>query len=569
MASFGKPTYDADRVESELSKRMGQPEIDTNQDEPDPSNGEGRPRFARNSQEAPSSNRPSVQRRQPESETEKQAAPQPSEEKPSPVKKSFRPNGAEAHEGQVARPAAPPRHQNSSPNPGNANRATGNSDARPSRGYIREVQENVTSVISGLPLRLERLIDEVSDYLGYGEKERQDARQKAATNPAAMEERLTKYRQEKILPARRNSAQSLQEAMQKNPGQVVYAQVEPQGTLSFMVLDPESEEGQDNKILHGAIVEMVAATRTPFSNLEEIFPNLGAEPEAVLEVEETALNVPESADTPQSVPPQNMIDEQYGNVDYHEEERVHVSDEDFRSESPTGPTPDRNTVSSDNQGLSYYTENGEMIVYTDGACKNNPGIGGWGAHFEHEGKSVSLYGGNSYTTNNKMELEAIVRSLIQLKEYNCQEPVCIMTDSEYARKGLLEWRKGWEERNWMTRDQKPVKNKEIWQELFKLVDEFNAKMPANQQLNIKWVKGHSNDPGNELADQLANKGTDLARNKKDFAVAFVQVDQELVKEIAPSVFQEAEAAAVVEPKVQQQAPSTQQSPPPSRPRFQR
>lgn len=138
-------------------------------------------------------------------------------------------------------------------------------------------------------------------------------------------------------------------------------------------------------------------------------------------------------------------------------------------------------------------------IYTDGACKGNPGPGGWGAVLEYGEHSKELFGGEMETTNNRMELMAAIEALAVLKE-ECD--IVLTTDSQYVRKGITEWLVGWKRNGWKTSAKKPVKNADLWKQL----DEQNAR----HSIEWKWVKGHSGHPGNELADQLANKGVELA-----------------------------------------------------------
>ena len=136
-----------------------------------------------------------------------------------------------------------------------------------------------------------------------------------------------------------------------------------------------------------------------------------------------------------------------------------------------------------------------VTVYTDGACKGNPGPGGWGAWLSSEGHEKELCGGEKLTTNNRMELSAVIEALASLKR-SCD--VTIHTDSEYVRKGITEWIHGWKQRGWKTADKKPVKNADLWLRLDAL--------RALHEVHWRWVKGHSGDPGNERADALANQG---------------------------------------------------------------
>lgn len=137
----------------------------------------------------------------------------------------------------------------------------------------------------------------------------------------------------------------------------------------------------------------------------------------------------------------------------------------------------------------------EVTIYTDGACKGNPGPGGWGAWLKAGEHEKSMWGGERQTTNNRMELTAVIESLGSLKR-TCT--VHLYTDSEYVRNGITTWIHNWKKRGWRTADNKPVKNAELWQKL----DE----VAARHQVSWHWVKGHAGDPGNERADALANQG---------------------------------------------------------------
>jgi ribonuclease HI len=139
----------------------------------------------------------------------------------------------------------------------------------------------------------------------------------------------------------------------------------------------------------------------------------------------------------------------------------------------------------------------KIVMYTDGACRENPGPGGWGVWLQSGDHERELFGGESPTTNNRMELKAAIRGLEALKN-RCR--VTLITDSQYVRKGITEWITQWKQRGWKTAAKKPVKNEDLWQELDKLVN--------NHDIEWQWVKGHSGDPGNDKADELANRGID-------------------------------------------------------------
>ncbi|CAG1006812.1 Ribonuclease HI [Burkholderiales bacterium] len=137
----------------------------------------------------------------------------------------------------------------------------------------------------------------------------------------------------------------------------------------------------------------------------------------------------------------------------------------------------------------------QVVIYSDGACKGNPGPGGWGAILAFGEIEKELFGGEANTTNNRMELLAVIRALESLK---CQCAVQIYTDSQYVRQGITAWIHNWKKNGWRTTDRKPVKNADLWQELDGLA--------AQHHIEWHWVKGHADNPGNQRADALANRG---------------------------------------------------------------
>ena len=143
----------------------------------------------------------------------------------------------------------------------------------------------------------------------------------------------------------------------------------------------------------------------------------------------------------------------------------------------------------------------QVVIYTDGACKGNPGPGGWGVLLLAGPHRKELFGGEHETTNNRMELTAVIEALRALKR-PCD--VTLYLDSEYVRKGITEWIHGWKAKGWKTAAKQPVKNAELWQVLDHLVS------TSGHRIEWRWVKGHAGDPGNEKADALANQGVEQA-----------------------------------------------------------
>jgi ribonuclease HI len=140
----------------------------------------------------------------------------------------------------------------------------------------------------------------------------------------------------------------------------------------------------------------------------------------------------------------------------------------------------------------------KIVIYTDGACKGNPGPGGWGALLRaSDGVEKELFGGEAQTTNNRMEMMAVIEALSALKR-PCH--VVLHVDSQYVLKGMTEWLQGWKAKGWRTAAKQPVKNVDLWQRLDALVHQ------SDHRIEWQWVKGHAGDPGNERADALANRG---------------------------------------------------------------
>ena len=140
----------------------------------------------------------------------------------------------------------------------------------------------------------------------------------------------------------------------------------------------------------------------------------------------------------------------------------------------------------------------EVEMYTDGACRGNPGPGGWGVLLLAKGREREICGGEPATTNNRMELTAAIRGLEALKR-RCQ--IIVYTDSEYVRRGIDEWLVNWKQRGWKTAAKKPVKNEDLWRQL--------EEVSRRHDIQWRWVRGHVGNPGNERADELANLGLEI------------------------------------------------------------
>ncbi len=134
-------------------------------------------------------------------------------------------------------------------------------------------------------------------------------------------------------------------------------------------------------------------------------------------------------------------------------------------------------------------------IFTDGACSGNPGPGGWGVLIINGGGETELYGGDSATTNNRMEMMAVIEAL---KATDPNTPIRLFTDSQYVKNGINDWISGWKRNGWKTAARKPVKNKDLWTEIDALAE--------GRDIEWRWVKGHAGHPGNERADELARRG---------------------------------------------------------------
>ena len=145
----------------------------------------------------------------------------------------------------------------------------------------------------------------------------------------------------------------------------------------------------------------------------------------------------------------------------------------------------------------------KVEIYTDGACRGNPGSGGWGALLIHNETERKLFGGTEDTTNNRMEMQAVIEALNTLKT-SCE--ITLYTDSKYVMDGINKWLPAWKSRNWTTANKKPVKNRDLWELLDKAVTKHN--------IEWNWVKGHTGNIGNEEADALANRGIDELGNTR-------------------------------------------------------
>jgi len=139
----------------------------------------------------------------------------------------------------------------------------------------------------------------------------------------------------------------------------------------------------------------------------------------------------------------------------------------------------------------------KVDIYTDGACRGNPGPGGWGALLIYNDARKTIYGGEKDTTNNRMEMIAVIEALKLIKS-DCE--ISLYTDSKYVMDGVNKWLSGWKQKGWTTSNKKPVKNQDLWESIDACITKHN--------IEWHWVKGHAGNPGNELADELANRGID-------------------------------------------------------------
>jgi ribonuclease HI len=142
----------------------------------------------------------------------------------------------------------------------------------------------------------------------------------------------------------------------------------------------------------------------------------------------------------------------------------------------------------------------KVSIYTDGACKGNPGPGGWGALLRAGAREKEIFGGEAHTTNNRMELTAVIRALESLKR---SSEVDLYTDSQYVKNGIESWVHGWRRNGWKTVDKKAVKNEDLWRELLEIA--------SRHDITWHWVRGHADDEGNLRADALANRGVETVR----------------------------------------------------------
>ena len=139
----------------------------------------------------------------------------------------------------------------------------------------------------------------------------------------------------------------------------------------------------------------------------------------------------------------------------------------------------------------------KIDIYTDGACRGNPGPGGWGALLIYKDANKTIYGGEKNTTNNRMEMTAIIEAL-KIVKMDCE--ITLYTDSKYVMDGITKWLPNWKKKGWITSNKKPVKNKDLWHILEECI--------SKQNIEWQWVRGHAGIPGNEKADELANQGID-------------------------------------------------------------